>query len=71
MLRGLLAEFGIVIAQGIGSAIKFAKGVLDGDKPCIPGVAVDLHSNLSNQLVAQRLRVGCDLLLANEFFIIL
>ena len=57
MLRGLLAEFGIVIAQGIGSAIKFAKGVLDGDKPCIPGVAVDLLSNLSNQLVAQRLRV--------------
>jgi transposase len=57
MLRGLLAEFGIVIAQGIGSAIKFAKGVLDGDKLGIPEVAVDVLSNLSNQLVALHLRV--------------
>ena len=57
MLRGLLAEFGIVIAQGIGSAIKFAKSVLDGDKPGIPEVAIDVLGNLSNQLVALHLRV--------------
>ena len=57
MLRGLLGEFGIVIAQGIGSAIKFAKNVLDGDKPGIPEVAIDVLSNLSNQLVALHLRV--------------
>jgi transposase len=57
MLRGLLAEFGIVIAQGIGSAVKFAKGVLDGDKPGIPEVAIDVLGNLSNQLVALHLRV--------------
>ena len=57
MLRGLLAEFGIVIAQGVGSAIKFAKGVLDGDKPGIPDVAIDVLANLSNQLVALHLRV--------------
>ncbi len=57
MLRGLLGEFGIVIVQGIGSAIKFAKGVLDGDKPGIPEVAVDVLDNLSNQLVALHLRV--------------
>lgn len=57
MLRGLLAEFGIVIAQGIGSAIKFAKNVLDGDKPGIPEVAIDVLSNLSQQLVALHLRV--------------
>lgn len=57
MLRGLLGEFGIVIAQGIGSAIKFAKGVLDGDKPGIPEVAIDVLDNLSNQLVALHLRV--------------
>lgn len=49
MLRGLLAEFGIVIAQGVGSAVKFAKGVLDGDVPNIPEVAVDVLANLSNQ----------------------
>jgi len=57
MLRGLLDEFGIVIAQGIGSAIKFAKSVLDGDKPGIPEVAIDVLANLSNQLVALHLRV--------------
>ena len=57
MLRGLLAEFGIVISQGIGSAVKFAKGVLDGDRPTIPEVAVDVLANLSNQLVALHLRV--------------
>jgi transposase len=57
MLRGLLAEFGIVIAQGIGCATKFAKNVLDGNKPDIPEVAVDVLSKLSNQLVARHLRV--------------
>jgi len=57
MLRGLLAEFGIVIAQGIGSTVRFAKGVLDGDKPGIPEVAIDVLGNLSNQLVALHLRV--------------
>ncbi len=57
MLRGLLAEFGIVIAQGVGSAVKFAKGVLDGDVPNIPAVAVDVLANLSNQLIALHLRV--------------
>lgn len=57
MLRGLLGEFGIVIAQGIGSAIKFAKAVLDGDQPNIPEVAVDVLVNLSNQMVALHLRI--------------
>ena len=57
MLRGLLAEFGIVIAQGIGSAVKFAKDVLDNDRPDIPEVAVDALTNLSNQLVALHLRI--------------
>ena len=57
MLRGLLGEFGIVIAQGIGSAVKFAKAVLDGDHPSIPEVAVDVLTNLCNQMVALYLRV--------------
>ena len=58
MLRGLLGEFGIVIAQGIGSAVKFAKAVLDGDRPKIPDVAVDVLVNLSNQMVALHLRIS-------------
>lgn len=57
MLRGLLGEFGIVIAQGIGSAVKFAKAILDGDRPNIPEVAVDVLVNLSNQMVALHLRI--------------
>ncbi|WP_227287954.1 IS110 family transposase [Boseongicola sp. H5] len=57
MLRGLLGEFGIVIAQGIGSAVKFAKAVLDGDCPSIPEVAIDVLTNLSNQMVALHLRI--------------
>ena len=57
MLRGLLGEFGIVIAQGIGSAVKFAKAVLDGDRPSIPEVAIEVLANLCNQMVALHLRI--------------
>lgn len=57
MLRSLLAEFGIVIAQGIGRAISFAKGVIDGDHPDLPEVAQDIITNLSSQLVTLHLRV--------------
>ena len=57
MLRGLLGEFGIVIAQGIGSAVKFAKAVLDRDRPSIPEVAIDVLTNLCNRMVALNLRI--------------
>ena len=57
MLRGLLGEFGIVIAQGIGRAVKFAKAVLDGDRPSIPEVAIEVLTNLCNQMVALHLRI--------------
>ena len=57
MLRSLLAEFGIIIAQGIGAAIKYAKGILDGEKEHdLPEVAVDVLENLAHQLVALHLR---------------
>jgi len=57
MLRGLLGEFGIVIAQGIGSAVKFAKAVLDGDRPSNPEVAIEALTNLCNQMIALHLRI--------------
>ena len=57
MLHGLLGELGIVTAQGIGRAVKFAKAVLDGDRPSIPEVSVDALTNLCNQMVALHLRV--------------
>ena len=56
MLRGLLVEFGIIIPQGTGAAVKYAKGVLDGEKPGLPEVAIDVLKNLSHQLVALHLR---------------
>lgn len=44
-------------AQGVGRALKFAKAVLDGDLPSIPNVAIDVLTNLCNQMVALHLRV--------------
>ncbi|MFD1158712.1 IS110 family RNA-guided transposase, partial [Roseovarius aestuarii] len=40
-----------------GSAVKFARAVLDGERPNIPEVAVDVLANLSNQMVALHLRI--------------
>jgi transposase len=57
MMRGMLAEFGIVIGQGIGRALAFAKGVVDGERPGLPEVAQDVIANLSHQLVALDMRV--------------
>ncbi len=37
--------------------MKFAKDVLDNDRPDIPEVAVDVLTNSSNQLVALHLRI--------------
>ncbi len=56
MLRSLLAEFGVIIPQGTGTAVKYAKGVLEGEKPALPQIAVDVLRQLSHQLVAMHLR---------------
>lgn len=58
MLRGLLAEFGIIFAQGVGHAIKFAKRVTEGHLPEIPQVACDVIADLSEQLVALHTRIN-------------
>ena len=41
MLRGLLAEFGIVFAQGVGHAVRFAKCTIQGQALDLPPVALD------------------------------
>ncbi|WP_417268755.1 IS110 family transposase [Celeribacter sp.] len=56
MLRSLLAEFGVIIQQGTGAAVKYAKDVLEGEKPAIPEFAIDVLSQFSHQLVAMRFR---------------
>jgi hypothetical protein len=46
MLRAQLAEFGVILPQGVGHAIQFAKDYLDGEQPDLPEVAgnvIGLH----------------------------
>jgi len=58
MLRSLLAEFGIVFAQGVGHAIQFAKRVIEGLTPELPQVALDVIIDLSEQLVSLHARIN-------------
>ena len=58
MLRGLLAEFGIIFAQGVGHTIRFAKSVIEGHSPVLPQAANDVVTDLSEQLLVLHLRVN-------------
>lgn len=49
MLRGLLAEFGLVVAKGIQNVSLLAKWIIDGDEPGIPDVAAALFLSLANR----------------------
>lgn len=51
MLRGQLAEFGVVFPQGVGHATRFAKRVLDGGCPELPDVAGTVVRELCDQLL--------------------
>ena len=51
MLRGQLAEFGIVFPKGVGHAARFAKRLLDGDSPDLPEVACVVVAELCEQLL--------------------
>ena len=57
MLRGVLAEFGVVVRQGAGHAIAFAKHCLEGVEQGLPDLAQDIVTNLCHQLVALHRRV--------------
>jgi len=58
MLRGLLAEFGIIFAQGVGHAVRFAKSVADKHVLDLPQAACDVVVDLCEQLVALHTRVN-------------
>ncbi len=58
MLRGLLAEFGIIFAQGVGHAVRFAKGVVDKHALDLPQAARDVVADLCEQLLALHARVN-------------
>ncbi len=57
MLRGVLAEFGIVVRQGAGHAIAFVRRCLEGTEQDLPDLARDVVTNLCHQLVALHRRV--------------
>uniref|UniRef100_UPI001E2DD324 IS110 family transposase n=1 Tax=Chachezhania sediminis TaxID=2599291 RepID=UPI001E2DD324 len=52
MLRGLLAEFGITLPQGLEKATGFARDVLDGSAPDIPEIGQDVIRILCRQLLS-------------------
>ena len=49
MMRGLLAEFGINIPEGLERALTMARQVLEGDAPDVPAAAVKIIFALSRQ----------------------
>ncbi|MFT5649243.1 MAG: transposase [Yoonia sp.] len=51
MLRAQLAEFGVILPQGVGHAIQFAKDYLDGEQPDLPEVAGNVVVELGDQLL--------------------
>ena len=51
MLRAQLAEFGVIMPQGVRYAIHFAKRVLNGEQPALPEVAGDVIFELCDQLM--------------------
>ena len=58
MLRGLLAEFGIVFAKGVGHAIRFAGSELEHASSPLPDLARDVIGDLCEQLLALHQRVN-------------
>jgi len=51
MLRAQLAEFGVILPQGVSYAIQLAKNYLDGERPELPEVAGNVIIELCDQLL--------------------
>lgn len=51
MMRGMLAEFGCIIAKGIERASVLARAVLAGDEPSLPNIARQVVGILCRQLL--------------------
>ncbi len=58
MVRGQLAEFGIVLAKGIQHALGFIRRLLDGETLGIPELAVKVVTILALQLQQLQMRIG-------------
>jgi len=49
MMRGLLAEFGVDIPEGLKRALMMARQVIDGEVPDVPAAVVKMVGMLSQQ----------------------
>ena len=58
MIRAQLAEFGIVIAKGIGHALKLVGRLMDGEALDIPPLAVKVVAILAQQVCDLQARIG-------------
>jgi transposase len=58
MIRGLLAEFGIDIAKGLGRALLLARRIVDGEAPDVPIEAARMVGLLSQQVLDIDARLG-------------
>jgi transposase len=57
LMRGQLAEFGIVLAKGIQHVLKLVARLLDGEVPDIPALAAKIVITLAEQLRDLQLRI--------------
>lgn len=57
MMRGLLAEFGIDIPEGLERALLMARQVVDGEIPDVPGEAARIVDMLSQQALDMHARL--------------
>lgn len=51
MMRGLLAEFGVVVAKGIENILAFSRAALAGEELVLPDIARQVISSLCQQLI--------------------
>ena len=58
MIRGQLAEFGIVLAKGIQHALKLVDRLLDGEALDIPALAAKVVITLAEQVRDLQVRIG-------------
>jgi len=58
MMRGQLAEFGIILAKGIQHASRFVRQLIEGEIPNIPELAITVVTALADQVRQLQVRIG-------------
>ena len=58
MMRGQLAEFGIILAKGIQHASRFIRQLIEGEIPNIPELAITVVTALADQVRQLQVRIG-------------